>query len=355
MAKRLSKKWANYRRRYHYLRRTVEPPNGPLYLNVEPTNACNLKCYHCSIDGSRKRGMMDLELFRRVIDQAWDAGVYEVALFLGGEPLLHKRLPEMISYVHDKGLESRVYTNACLLTRERSEEILDAGLDFLGVSIDGDNREEYEAMRVGADFDEVVANIMAFLELKKERGQDRPYVSFQMIKLKENPRQFIDPAFIARFDGLPVDEFSFRNPHDWRGEKEGEISVDTGERYYPCQVFWSAMSVAWDGRVVGCSADLNGRQIFGDLSRETIMDVWNGEEMKRHRRLLKERRYEELPLCASCHALWYNGKDMRLSLLSQLPPFEQLRAFVYRLNPKKWRQERESRSPGAIRSRKQPD
>jgi MoaA/NifB/PqqE/SkfB family radical SAM enzyme len=233
--------------------------------------------------------------------------------------------------------------------------LLDSGLDFLGVSIDGDNKEEYESIRIGADFDEVVSNIRTFLEMKKERGQAKPYVSFQMIKLRDNPRQFIDPEFIASFDGLPVDEFSFRNPHDWRGEKQGEIAVSKGEKYYPCQVFWSAMSIAWDGRAVGCSADLNGCQIFGDLNQQTIMEVWNGEEMRRHRRLLKEKRYEELPLCADCHGLWYNGKDLRLSLLSQLPPFEQLRAGLYRLNPKKWRKEKDNQSPGAIRSRKQPE
>jgi radical SAM protein with 4Fe4S-binding SPASM domain len=298
---------------------------------------------------------MKLDLFRNIIDQAAAANVHEVALFLGGEPLLHKELPEMIKYVSEKGLESRVYTNACLLDREWSERLLDSGLDFLGVSIDGDNKEEYESVRIGADFDEVVSNIRTFLELKKEHNQAKPYVSFQMIKLRENPKQYIDPEFIASFDGLPVGEFSFRNPHDWRGEKKDEISVSKGERYYPCQVFWSAMSVAWDGRVVGCSADLNGVQIFGDLTEETIMEVWNGEEMRRHRRLLKEKRYEELPLCAECHALWYNGKDLRLSLLAQLPPFEQLRAGSYRLNPRKWRKQKENVSPGAIRSRKQPE
>jgi radical SAM protein with 4Fe4S-binding SPASM domain len=355
MSRRLSKKWANYRRRYHYLRRTEAPPNGPLYINVEPTNACNLKCYHCSIDGSRKRGMMNLDLFRRIIDQAPDSGVHEVALFMGGEPLLHKDIAYMIEYVRSQGLESRVYTNACLLTREKSEAILDAGLDFLGVSIDGDNKEEYESMRVGADYDEVIGNIRTFLELKKERGAEKPFVSFQMIKLRENPRQYIDPEFIAGFDGLPVDEFSFRNPHDWRGEKKGEISLETAEKYYPCQVFWSAMSIAWDGKVVGCSADLNGRFIFGDLNENTIMEVWNSEGMRRYRRLMKEKRYEELPLCAECHALWYNGKDLRLSLLSQLPPFEQLRAGLLRLNPKRRRQEAKSQSPGAIRSKSQPD
>ncbi len=350
--RRLSKKWANYRRRWYYLRMTETTPAGPLYINVEPTNACNLKCYTCSIDGTRKRGFMDLDLFRKIIDQAPASGVYEVALFMGGEPLLHKDLPYMIKYVEDKGLETRMYTNATLLTREKAEAILDSGLTFMGVSFDGDNKEEYESMRIGADFDQVIENVITFLKLKKERGLTKPYVSLQMIKLLENPNQEIDPAFKARFDGLPIEEFSVRNPHDWRGEKEIIKQKQHGRKYYPCQVFWSAMSIAWDGRVVGCSADLNGRFILGDLKKQSIMEVWNGEEYRRHRRLMKQKKHTELELCAECHAFWHE-KNPRLALLLQIPPFEQMRLAARKLSPSKRRQDRENRSLGAIRTKKQ--
>ena len=349
--RRLSKKWANYRRRWYYLRLTETTPTGPLYINLEPTNACNLQCYTCCIDGTRKRGTMDLDLFRKIIDQARESGVYEVALFLGGEPLLHKDLAYMIKYVEEKGLESRVYTNATLLTREKAEAILDAGLTFLGLSIDGDNKEEYESMRIGAKFDEVMENVTTLLELKKARGTDKPYVSMQMIKLRENPNQTIDPAFRARFDGLPLDEMSLRNPHDWRGEMENIENLDRGKKYYPCEHFYSAMSIAWDGRVVGCSADLNGRQILGDLNKQSIMEIWNGEQYRLHRRMQKQKRYKELPLCAECHTLWHK-KPMRLSLLAAIPPFEQIRSGLRRLRPRKYKAERERQSPGAIRTRK---
>ncbi|MHB9112912.1 MAG: radical SAM/SPASM domain-containing protein [Thermoleophilia bacterium] len=330
---------------------TETTPTGPLYINVEPTNACNLQCYTCSIDGTRKRGFMDMDLFRKIIDQAPESGVYEVALFMGGEPLLHKDLSHMVEYVVSRGLEARIYTNACLLTRDKSEALLDAGLSFLGVSIDGDSKEEYESMRIGANFEKVIGNLISFLELKKERGFSKPYVSLQMIKLLENPNQEITPEFKAQFDGLPLDEFSIRNPHDWRGEKTNIKLKEQGQHYFPCQVFWSAMSIAWDGRVVGCSADLNGKFILGDLRTQSIMEVWNGESMKQIRRLLKKKRYMEVPLCAQCHGLWMSGHP-RLSLLSQLPPFEQMRKGVRLVLPNKRRDELENTSPGAIRSKK---
>lgn len=328
--RRLSKKWANYRRRYHWLRRTEVLPTGPLYINVEPTNACNLRCYTCSSDGSRKRGFMDLDLFRNIIDQAPESGVYEAALFLAGEPLLHKDLPYMVEYVVSRGLESWLVTNGCLLTREKSEALLDAGIENMWISFDGDNKEDYEAMRIGAVYEEVIDNVVTFLKLKKQRGLDKPDISIQMLKLRDNLHQEVRSDFKAIFKDLPLNGIFARNPHDWRGEKAAIEKQALGKNYFPCQVFWSAMSIAWDGRVVGCSADLNGQFIMGDLRKQSIMEVWNGEEMVRHRRLLKQKRYQELPLCADCHALWYK-KSPELHVLSQLPPFEQMKKVIRRV------------------------
>ncbi len=111
------------------------------------------------------------------------------------------------------------------------------------------------------------------------------------------------------------------------------------------------MSVAWDGRVVGCSADLNGTTIFGDLHDQTIMEIWNGEEMVRHRRLLKQKHYRELPLCAECRALWSDGSP-RASVISQLPPFEQLMRVRERLRSRRDGKALDGKDAGAIRTRK---
>lgn len=327
--RRIPKRLANYRRRYHWLRLKDRPPNGPLYINVEATNACNLDCTTCSRDGSRKKGFMDMRLFRSIIDQAPASGVYEVSLFLAGESLLHKELPEMVAYTVSKGLESWLVTNGTLLTKEKSRELLAPGIDNIWVSLDGDTKEDYEALRPGADFDEVVQNVLDLLILKKERGSDKPDVRIHMLKSRDNPRQDVREEFAALFADLPINGIFARNPHNWRGEKDDIDTGTRGDRYYPCEALWSAMSIAWDGRVLGCSADLNGTQVFGDVREQSITEIWNSEEMVRHRRLLREKRYDELPLCAECHGLWYESNP-RLHVLSLLPPFEQIKPLVKR-------------------------
>lgn len=64
-------------------------------INLEPTNACNLNCIMC-IRGNRPIGMMQLDLFRHLIDEAADMGGVSLYLHVGGESLLHPRFVEML-------------------------------------------------------------------------------------------------------------------------------------------------------------------------------------------------------------------------------------------------------------------
>ncbi|MHB1381736.1 MAG: radical SAM protein [Thermoleophilia bacterium] len=319
-----SDKLREYRSWYHFLKRSEFVPAVPQYVNIEPTSACNLKCTVCSLDGSRKRGTMDMGLFRSIVDQSAAIGVPRIALFLAGEPLLHKELPQMVEYISSKGISARIRTNGALLTPEKSEALLDAGLDFLGFSFDGDNKADYESIRVGADYDQVLENILHFLELKQQKKLEKPFVSLRMIKLADNPRQQIDPAFRERFAGLPINEIIATNPHSWRGEVEGITERDYGQYDYPCAGLWTALSIAWDGKVI-CCTDLNGQQVFGDVSRQTLMEAWNSDTMRYHRRMQKEGRFAELPLCAGCHGFQYDYHP-KWYIISHLPPLEQAKA-----------------------------
>lgn len=135
---------------------------------------------------------------------------------------------------------------------------------------------------------------------------------------------------LRQFDGLPLDEFIVTSPHNWRGEMEDIAGrPGGGGNYYPCAGLWTALSIAWDGKVI-CCTDLNGRQVFGDVTRQSLMDAWNSEEMRYHRRMQKEGRYKELPLCAECHATQLEHNSNR-HILTHLPPFEQIKNGYYLL------------------------
>lgn len=268
---------------------------------------------------------MELDLYEKIIDEAARINVHEVAHFLAGEPLMHPELPYMIEYATLSGIRSRVHTNGTLLTEERSRELLDAGLAFLGVSFDGDDPDTYNSMRSGSDFDRVMDNLRNFLKMKKERGSDGPFVAVKVVKAEtggegrpadSSHSLEISREFLELFDGLPVDQFKVIHPHDWRGEVKDVVPhVATGDIYYPCMVLWATLSIGWDGRVLGCAADLNGHEVLGDLNRETMMGVWNGRKLQRYRELHGSGDYRDIDLCSDCSFVWW-ARNPHVSFLT---------------------------------------
>jgi MoaA/NifB/PqqE/SkfB family radical SAM enzyme len=300
-------------------------PTAPLYVNVEPTAACNLRCGLCSSrHRDDKQALMDLDLFRDIVADAKSAGVTGISLWLSGEPLMHPRLAEMVSLVEGEGLVSGLHTNATLLTERRAGELLDAGLSQLSVSFDGCDAETYERMRPGANFAKTVANIRRFLEMRVRRGSNKPDTIIQTIVPFQPEMRGDDgwihypaaPPEIRRlFDGLPVGEFRVLLPHNWAGEVQGEGLRPQGRAYHPCQHLWMGLSIAWDGRVHGCCTDLNGQLIRGDVRRgDSIVQIWNDALSQQLRRLHRQGRYREIPLCRECTQVWENEHPLRTDL-----------------------------------------
>jgi MoaA/NifB/PqqE/SkfB family radical SAM enzyme len=123
----------------------VRRPVGQLakiYIeHIEPTSLCNLRCRACirrSWEGAP--GNMTEETFAHFL-----AGLRtldplpETVCFGGfGEPLAHPRILEMVAQVKAVGVpEVELTTNGCLLSREVSRALIEAGLDTLWVSLDG--------------------------------------------------------------------------------------------------------------------------------------------------------------------------------------------------------------------------
>jgi len=260
------------RYRYLWMRRKPISTHAPVALNLEPTNRCNLRCKFCSINPKRESGDMDWDFFRSKVDEASEAGVVSINLYLSGEPLLHPRIADMVA------------------------------------SFDGEDKETYESHRIGAKYERTLENIRGFLEEKKIRGTPWPRARIQIIRDMEQFDESritreVAPEFKSLFENLPLDCFHQIAPFNLRGEKD-DLALPGRKNYFPCFQLWAGMSVSWNGRVVGCCGDLNARCIIGDLNRQSILEVWNSEQLRRMRELLINEEYEKVPLCARCSFLW---------------------------------------------------
>jgi len=283
------------------LKKEVHP--FPLYLLIEPTSICNLRCIMCfQIDktfGGEKSfmGRMDLELFKNVIDQAHEGGTKAITLASRGDPTLNKNLGSMLEYMKGKFLEVKLNTNGILLNDELSRSILANEVTDLVFSIDSYERENYEEIRKKAKFDKVVANIKRFMKIRDEEFPDhRTTVRVSGVKVdqKQNKDKFND--FWAQLvDYNALVEIQER----WDTYNNSPLP---SEMLLPCGDLFERMYIWWDGKVNPCDVDYKSTLEVGDVSQESIKDIWNGSKYSALRRKHLQGLRGEYSVCAKCDA-----------------------------------------------------
>ena len=136
-------------------------------LYIEPTNRCNLDCLTCMRNSwDEPLGYMPMDLFGQVIEGLKDFSPVPEVFFGGfGEPLSHPEIIEMVFRAKKAGATVKLITNGILLTPEMSRELLEAGIDFIWISIDGATPESYADIRLGAALPRVLHNIKQFNQI----------------------------------------------------------------------------------------------------------------------------------------------------------------------------------------------
>lgn len=280
----------------------------PYCLQVEPTNYCNVDCICCSRSASsRERGYMDFALFKKIVDDASKIGVKMVRLYALGEPMLHRRIIDMITYAKQKGLRIRLVTNGMLLDSERIEAILRSGIDSgdrIIFSVLGYSKEVHERIMKGVDHTQVVNNIRNFLELRARHGQNGPVVETAFLTMLENKKE---KSQFYRYWRPVVDHVRIDDISKQFAEFKSGASSDRHRplhtlpvRETTCDYLWDRMLVFWNGDVTVCIADLDGTYHLGNLRERSVSELWNSEALMSLRKMHREKRFRELPLCSSC-------------------------------------------------------
>jgi len=113
---------------------------GPVVV-YNCTSRCNLRCRHCySLSAiSRDDEELTTDQARDLLRQLADANC-PVVLFSGGEPLLRADLFELLAHAKRLGLRTVISTNGTLIDADTAGRLAECGVDYIGVSIDGDEK-----------------------------------------------------------------------------------------------------------------------------------------------------------------------------------------------------------------------
>ena len=182
------------------LKKDEQPPQRPLdvgalpsRLYIECTAACNISCNQscCApetgITRTRNAGMLDYEVFRKVVDEAGPT-VGRIDFFNYGEAFLHKRALDMIEYIKSRFSHIYLYTstNGLALTEDGARRLARSGIDEVTFSIDGARHESYVQYRQRGDFAKAIRNLTALVDEKRKHGLDVPFVNWRYILFTHN-------------------------------------------------------------------------------------------------------------------------------------------------------------------------
>ena len=252
-------------------------PRMPEIVQIESTNICNAKCVFCPRDDMhRRQGIMSVELFRKIVDECMTLGITHVRMHNYGEALMDRRLVEKVKYAKDRGIkEVGMISNGSLITEHVARGMIDAGLDAINISVDAAGKDVFESTRIGLKYDKVIANIERLVRLRTESGKRRPKLILSFVRQNNSADE---QAFIEHWRAV-ADKIHITDLHNWAGTLNTESDVN-----YPCYRPWLTFTVLWDGRVSLCCADFDGKTILGDVTTQSIAEIWNADPYRKARR-----------------------------------------------------------------------
>jgi MoaA/NifB/PqqE/SkfB family radical SAM enzyme len=118
-----------------------------------------------------------------------------------GEPLTNKNLPRMIKTVKLSGVVETIslITNGTLFNKDFSDEIVDAGIDIIKISLQGiSSSDYYKHSESNIDFDKMITNLKYLYNISRHKKNIKIYVKIPDSYLTKETEKY----FYEKFDGI---------------------------------------------------------------------------------------------------------------------------------------------------------
>jgi pyrroloquinoline quinone biosynthesis protein E len=315
-------------------RRPDRPGYMPIALDIEPTARCNLRCPMCQLSTwERNPRDMTLERFRKLLDRF--PSVMKIKLQGIGEPLLNREFFAMVEEAAGRGIAVETTTNGTLLSERNCRRLLDSGLTAIFLSVDGATAETFERIRRGAKFGRVMEGIR---RLTAMRGRRRlPGIHLWTVGQAGNIHEAPDLVRLAKdlgVDSLRLQyDLIFWGQEEWQAKLEPDslrtavhrraaetfieearmLAGQLGIRFVLytdnkfswkagklCPWPWSSAFISSEGDMVPCCVIGNPDVFsFGNVLKEEVSTLWNGEAYQEFRRAMKRGNIPSV--CKGCY------------------------------------------------------
>ena len=238
------------------------------------------------------RKSKSLELFKNIVDQAF-GNIEFISIASRGEPLVSKKIIEMLKYTENKFLNLKINTNASLLTEDICHAILSDTVKTVVFSADAADEELYKKLRVNGNLENVLKRIRMFNNIKLKHYPKSKIIT-RVSGVKVNSEQNFDQ--MKSFWGELVDQVAFVDYNPW----ENIYNSPVKNIKKPCSDLWRRMFVWWDGKVNPCDSDYKSFLSVGSFPKNSLQDLWKNKQYELIRNQhLSEKRTKVFP-CKSC-------------------------------------------------------
>jgi radical SAM protein with 4Fe4S-binding SPASM domain len=279
----------------------------PQQLVIEPTAACNQACIFCGRTYmDRPKKTMTQELFYKIVEEVAEESPYTEVwpTFMGEAMLLGDTIFDWIEYAKEVGCKKiTLNTNGTRLNKQNVSRIISSGIDRLIVSCDAHTPETHAIVRPAITesatkgLKGIYEGAHLLIEEIRKQNLERPLIEMQFSMFDENEHEvedfrkyWIDQGVIAKV----------RPKLYWSGSVEGGDHRVRLENRVTCLWAMDSAGIHWNGSVVMCPVDCDGKYIAGSVEMQTLKEIWNGA-LKWTRHLQIEERFGELPeICRQC-------------------------------------------------------
>ncbi len=170
-----------------------------IQLFMDLTSTCNIHCIHCFRElfqpTPARMGEKELQTLKEDVFPY----VKRLSLSETGESLYVKLLPHALSAAKESGIPLvHIQTNGTHLSQEISFQLLQRGLDILGISFDAATQGTFEKIRLGADWRTMESNVRTLIDMRRVLKDRKLQVIFHFALMKQNVSEAIDFLALAK-------------------------------------------------------------------------------------------------------------------------------------------------------------
>lgn len=281
----------------------------PKHIMIQTSSFCNAICGFCPYPETKDffpQGVMNDALFEKIASECKEySHITRIMPYLMNEPLTDKKIANRIDCLKSNNPDAWIHflSNGALLNNNTADKILNSSLDQICFSVYGIDPSLYKRV-MGLDLDLVISNILKFKEKADKAGKSQQYVMITFFKWQGLDASEAKKA-VAFWREHGISEISVFDGPISRAGNVGSIAGPHKKKIAGCNSIWcdDMVHILYNGDVVLCCMDWRRSTVVGNVSENTIYEIWHSDRYRELReKVLGLKKSADDFLCKRCES-----------------------------------------------------